>query len=64
MGNKLSLIASCYNVNEKSLNTWKNIFESYGTDSIEDNPRNGRPTKLQKEQGEVLKKMIEEDNLG
>ncbi len=61
-GIKKSVVASCYDVSEKSLNSWIKQFESYGIDSIDDNHRDGRPPKLPKHEGEVLKKMIEEDN--
>jgi transposase len=61
-GNQPSLVASCYDVSEKSLKGWIKKFESFGVDSIDDDPRSGRPPKLPKEEGELLKKMIEEDN--
>ncbi len=61
-GNNITLIASCYDFSEKSLKNWIKRFESFGGDSMEDDPRNGRPTKLPQKEREELIKMIEENS--
>lgn len=61
-GNNTASIASCYDVSERSLKNWIKNFERFGGKSLEDAPREGRPPKLTKEQGEELKRIIVEDS--
>ncbi|MCP4752099.1 MAG: IS630 family transposase [Proteobacteria bacterium] len=61
-GNRTDSIASCYDVSERSIKNWIKKFESYGNDSMEDDPRAGRPTKLPEKEAEELKRIITKNN--
>jgi len=55
-----SVIAQCYEINEKILEKWVEHFEN--EELLNDLPRSGRPSKLPKEQQEELRQMIAEQN--
>jgi transposase len=55
-----SVIAQCYEINEKTLKNWVERFEN--EESLDDLPRSGRPSKLPKEKQEELRQMIAEQN--
>ena len=55
-----SVIAQCYEINEKTLKNWVERFEN--KESLDDLPRSGRPSKLPKEKQEELRQMIAEKN--
>jgi transposase len=56
------VIATCYDVSEKSLQNWVKRFESEGEAGLDDQPRSGRPGRLPPEQAAELKALIEQDN--
>jgi transposase len=55
-----SVIAQCYEINEKTLKNWVERFEN--EEPLDDLPRSGRPSKLPKEKQEELREMIAEQN--
>ena len=55
-----SVIAQCYEINEKTLKHWVDRFEN-GT-PLDDLPRSGRPSKLPEEKQEELRQMIAGQN--
>jgi transposase len=56
------VVATCYDVTEKSVKNWVKRFESEGDDGLDDKPRSGRPVRLPSEQAAELKALIEQDN--
>lgn len=61
-GNHLKTVANCYDITVKTLKTWISKFEKQGIESLPDNPRSGRPKKLEEKELEELKNVIVEQN--
>jgi transposase len=55
-------IVLCFSISVKSLKRWIKRYESKGIDFIHDEARSGRPSRLNPEQQELIKKGIQESN--
>ncbi|MGK5093145.1 helix-turn-helix domain-containing protein, partial [Deltaproteobacteria bacterium TL4] len=56
------VIATAFSMSERSINRWIKKFSTFGVDSLYDEERGGRPTKLSKVQEEELKQIVVEQN--
>ena len=56
------IVATCFDVSERSVMNWVARYEDEGEDGLEDRPRSGRPVELPADQAQALKDMIAQDN--
>jgi transposase len=61
-GSSIDVVATCYDISEKSLHRWIKEFETYGLEGLGDEDRSGRPIKLPKDKLEELKEIIKTQN--
>ena len=54
-------ISTYFDISEKTVKRWIKSYESNGLDGLVDMPRSGRPPKLNQEQLDELKSLIEAD---
>ena len=60
-GTAIQAIANAYQVHRVTVSTWITTWERHGAQSLHDQPRSGRPSKLTPDEQELVQQYIQEE---